>query len=228
MTDADRFKLLHGPYSPPAVRPGDTVTCEYRDRDVVVGEMSGGPIPWPTARKRGRTGPILCGDLVRAVRTESEVAVAHWWGVGRELVYRWRKALGVGRVTGGTRRLQRDHHAEQQPHQHSDPVAAGKLGGAATGAKSRGKPPHPALVAGQTAAARRPRSAAWKAQKSAALKGRSINPAVRAWTAEEDALLGTAPDAEIAARLGRTPTAVGKRRWVLGRPACRPGTAGDA
>ncbi len=39
------------------------------------------------------------------------------------------------------------------------------------------------------------------------------------WTAEELALLGAMPDAEVAQRVGRTPEAVAKRRAKLGRPA---------
>jgi hypothetical protein len=38
------------------------------------------------------------------------------------------------------------------------------------------------------------------------------------WTEEEIALLGTAPDAEIAARIGRTASAVLQKRFALGIP----------
>jgi hypothetical protein len=36
------------------------------------------------------------------------------------------------------------------------------------------------------------------------------------WTEEEVVLLGTAPDAEIARRIGRTKTAVYVKRWSMG------------
>ena len=39
------------------------------------------------------------------------------------------------------------------------------------------------------------------------------------WTPEEDALLGTVPDAEAAGRLGHTLGAIQSRRWKLHRPA---------
>ena len=45
---------------------------------------------------------ILCGDLIRAVQTESEAALAHNWGVNKATVWKWRKALNVGRMTAGT------------------------------------------------------------------------------------------------------------------------------
>ena len=44
------------------------------------------------------------------------------------------------------------------------------------------------------------------------------NPESRAWTAEEIALLGTAADAEIAERIGRSRLSVSAQRWQLGIP----------
>jgi hypothetical protein len=52
---------------------------------------------------------IVCGDLVKAVRRESEVAVAHWWGVTAQTVRVWRKALGVPKMNEGSARLHRDY-----------------------------------------------------------------------------------------------------------------------
>jgi hypothetical protein len=47
------------------------------------------------------------------------------------------------------------------------------------------------------------------------------NPSGPGWTAEELALLGTAPDAEVAAQTGRTEGAVTLKRCRLGIPtAC--------
>jgi hypothetical protein len=43
----------------------------------------------------------LCDGLVEAVRRESGVAVAHWWGVSSDVVRKWRRALGVGVVNEG-------------------------------------------------------------------------------------------------------------------------------
>ncbi len=47
------------------------------------------------------------------------------------------------------------------------------------------------------------------------------NPESRGWTAEEIAQLGTATDAEVAARIGRTPSAVVQKRIALGIPRWR-------
>lgn len=67
--------------------------------------MSDAIIPWPTAKKTGRRSLILCGDLVRAVKSESVAAVMAAWGVSRGTVLGWRSSLQVARVTAGTHAL---------------------------------------------------------------------------------------------------------------------------
>ena len=47
------------------------------------------------------------------------------------------------------------------------------------------------------------------------------NPSGNGWTAEELALLGTAPDAEVAARIGRSEEAVTLKRCKLRIPTAR-------
>jgi hypothetical protein len=46
--------------------------------------------------------------LAEAARRESNAAVRHWWGVTPQTVSKWRKRLGVGRYTDGTRRRKGD------------------------------------------------------------------------------------------------------------------------
>ena len=108
MDDATRLQLLHGPYESPKVKLGAIVTCEYRDTDVVIAGWTDALFPWPCCRVRGRRsgyGPWVGAGLAAAVRTESAIAVAHWWGVGVFTVRRWRRALGVGHITSGTHAL---------------------------------------------------------------------------------------------------------------------------
>lgn len=100
--------LIDGPYFAPNVLPGDWIDCALTGGRVCVGGWSAGPIPWPRRFKTGRHSLILCGDLIRAVQTESELAVAYWWDVGIVTIWAWRKALGVGRMTEGTRALYRE------------------------------------------------------------------------------------------------------------------------
>ncbi len=47
------------------------------------------------------------------------------------------------------------------------------------------------------------------------------NPMPWGWTAQDIAKLGTGTDAEVAGRIGRTPSAVAQKRIALGIP--RPG-----
>lgn len=109
MLPAIRFKLLFGPYRMPRCRIGGFLICRRLGRVKVIG-ISAAPIAWPVARRQGAGGMpslIMCGSLVRAVEQESETAVAHHWGVSIQTVWAWRKSLGVGPHTIGTRLLHR-------------------------------------------------------------------------------------------------------------------------
>src|SRR5436853_3546745 len=94
MNDTDRLKLLYGPYRPPRCRLGKKLFCEIRGW-VEVRRISDARIPWPQTIAGRNKALILCGDLVKAIRRESGIAVAHWWGVSDQTVLVWRKTLGV-------------------------------------------------------------------------------------------------------------------------------------
>jgi hypothetical protein len=72
--DADRFRLL-GKYRTPRVRVGRVVRCEIRGEVEVVG-FTDGPISWPKCKTTRRHTIIVYADLARAIRRESEQAVA--------------------------------------------------------------------------------------------------------------------------------------------------------
>jgi hypothetical protein len=221
ISDAERYKLIGGPYTTPKCRVGQKLTCEYRDRDVRVAGLSDAPIPWPTSRKSGNRSLIVCYDLAQAVRVESVLAVAHHWGVGDVTVWSWRKALGVARDTEGTRRL----HQRTQPERYDlevlerarrkslTPKARAKRSAAITG-----KPIHPTTRAAIAAAARRPKSESFKKKLSKRMRKewrsgkRHGHPQGRPWTDKELKRLGKDTDAVIAAELGRTVGAVQKMR----------------
>jgi len=193
MPAVDRFKLLHGPYRPPKTRRDAKLFCEVRGT-VTVGGYHDGPIPWPRVKKGGRPCLILCGDLVRAVRSESRLAVAHHFGVAEETVWTWRKALGLPQYTEGTRKLRSrvaKGWADSPNLNHGNPIE-------------------------HTGERRAKVAAAWRR------KGHGpAGPGARLWAAEEDALLGTMPAKALAARLGRTVQAVHVRRSKLGIPPYR-------
>ena len=111
MGDAHRLRLLFGPYETPALRYGEDASCEVRGGVEIVG-LAGAPIPWPVGKRGRQRFLVVYHGLADAVRRESAQAVAYWWGVTSQTVGVWRKALGVGALTEGTRRLKRDHALE--------------------------------------------------------------------------------------------------------------------
>jgi hypothetical protein len=224
VNDADRFRLLFGPYRMPRCRVGRKLFCEVRGWVTVRG-LSDNPIPWPQTRgKRGRPFLILCGDLVKAVRRESNQAVAYHWGVTPQTVSGWRKALDVGPTTEGTSRLRSDYTREPWAEaarakgqaKNTDPARRAKLSAAKRG-KAR-----PAHVTEALRAARlgEPLPAETRRKMSAAHKRRGTRPpkAGSPWTPEEDELVRTLPPVEVAERTGRSLAAVYDRRRVLRLP----------
>lgn len=184
MKDEERYKLHFGPYYPPKVRRGSRLFDEVHGT-VVVGRFSDGEIPWP--QQHGKRSLVLCGDLVKAVQVESELAICHWWGVSKQVVARWRRALGVDKYTHGTRRL----HAAN----------SGRTESLERLARNRHKVVDPLNIARR--ARRRKRKGVFIATK-------------RTWSDSENALLGTIPDYEIARRVGCSTATVGVQRRLLG------------
>lgn len=88
----------------PIAKRGDWLMDE-RYGLVEVGGWTDAPIPWPYRKKTGRRSLILCGKLAEDVRSKSEIWVCNAYGVGSVTVWAWRQALGVGRITDGTRKL---------------------------------------------------------------------------------------------------------------------------
>jgi hypothetical protein len=188
----ENAKLLFGPYEPPPLRKGDRTRCLYRDADVVITSWSDGRISWPRCRAlghRGGSGLLVDDELARAVRSVSAAALMYWWGIGCNAVWSWRKALGVeGRDgTEGSRRL-----IQAAAEKGADQV--------------RGKPLSPAQVDQRRRTARELNLGQYL--EAARQK--------RAWPAKHLALLGKLPDAEVAARTGRSEDAVRVKRTKLG------------
>jgi hypothetical protein len=122
-------------------------------------------------------------ELVRAIRTESAVALNHWFGVSTSTVWSWRRAFDVSQWgTEGSRQL----HPEVI-EQAAD-IMRGTRQSEETGRrrlqtrKERGCPPP---------------------------TGRSTEDG---WKPEEIALLGTIPDEELARQLGRSLNSVSLKR----------------
>lgn len=153
--------LIAGPYSPPDAQRGDWIEDAVQGR-VEVGGLTSAPVPWPYRRKAGRASLILTGDLVRAVETESVAAICTNWGVGAVTVWSWRRALGIGRVTTGTRKLLQEvtgvppHAAALGRERALAPESRAKIS-----AIKLGKPAHDNTRAGLLRAATAPKPAGW-------------------------------------------------------------------
>jgi hypothetical protein len=226
MIDSERFKLLYGPYLPPKCRIGDKLLCEYRDREVTVRGVTGGRIQWPCARGPGPQGPIVCGSLIQAVRTESEIAVAYHWGVSTTTVKKWRRALEVAAVNNGTMSLYVAYGYERL----ATPENKAKTKEAAARPEVRekhrtshvGRPAHPKTAAALLEAASRPKTEAWKRGLSARSRKMWENAeefglrAQHAWSDEDIALLGTKSDKSVGEILGLPQHVVVYKRKSLG------------
>jgi hypothetical protein len=212
--------LRFGPYRMPRFKIGQRVECQARGEVRVVG-ISDAPTQWPLGALRGGKSPVLYGSLVRAVKHEAACDIMEAWGVGHVTIALWRKALGVGRSTAGSRQRAKAFHATpagkraRKPMlaKASDPIRREKIADARRGKK------RPRWIIEKMAKARRgtKHSAATRAKMSAAHKTRGTRPpaAAEAWSAREDRLLRSRPPAEVARLTGRTMKAVEMRRHKL-------------
>jgi hypothetical protein len=199
MLKQERVKLLFGPYQMPKCKVGGRLRCAMRGKVTVAG-LSDAPIQWPYVPQHGGNGHcslILCGDLIRAVRRESETAVAYWWGISAQTVWKWRKALGVASQTEGTSDLLSrwapetvldEEVTRKRMKAMKSPERAAKIAAA-----RRGKPrPQSVIEALRKANTGKTASEATRRKMSEAHKRRgAIPPAIGGplWTKEEDALL---------------------------------------
>jgi hypothetical protein len=223
VTDADRFRLLFGPYRTPRLRYGKAVFCEVRGEVTICG-LSDALIPWPVGKRGRAKSLVVYGDLAEAVRRESNQAVCHWWGVTPQTVTKWRGALDVGPVTAGTSRLLGAYFAdghgqvmiEKSVARCRDPEVRARMA-----APRKGKPP-PRHVIEAAAAAHRgkhpSRETRRKMSESQKRRWRDGPLAARLWKAEEDELVKTLPPPQAARRTGRSLRAVYARRLRLGLP----------
>jgi hypothetical protein len=221
--DCDRFKLL-GTYRTPRFRYGAVVMDDIRGWVRIVG-LSDGPIPWPIGQL-GRGGRqrflILFGALARAVRRESNQAVAHHWGVTPQTVTVWRKALEVRTVNDGTHRLLRERALTPAFREQTltkawakaqDPHRRAKISAAHRGKKLSNDQ---RLLLRWANLGRCPSEATRRKMRAAALRRGARPPkAVRLWTKAEDRAVRTLRPAAAAAKTGRTLSAVFSRRYTL-------------
>ena len=200
----DSVKLIGGPYLPPVCRIGDKLDCEVAGETFVVGGMSSGKIQWPRRKKSGSHALIVCGDLITALRIESTKAICHHWGVTCPTVGRWKRGLGIEGLTEGSRRLFREWY----PIKITAEVAAFAL-------KNSHTPE--AIEKNRVALKARTLTPEHKAKIGDSRRGKKTGIVTqgRAWTPEEESLLGTDTDKAVASKIDRTKKAVTHRRTLL-------------
>lgn len=230
---------LLGTYTAPLVSKGERVTCLYRDADCVVTGFSDAPIPWPRVRAvehRGGSGLWVCSELERAIRTESALAIMHWFGVSVAVAWKWRKLFGVNghTKTPGSRKLQKATSKKGAAAMQSREWTPAELRAMSRRSKRLNlKPPNPARVwtAAEESLLGTDRDevvAARIGRTVGAVSGRRRLLGVRAtgwapnWVEAEIAMLGTKSDAAVAAKIGRTRGAVSQKRHELGVRAFQP------
>jgi len=212
-----RHRLHFGPYATPRFRIGQRVVDLRRGTVRIVG-LSDGPIQWPIAAGPGGLSLVLYRGLARAVRRESNAAVAYWFGVTGQTVTKWRRALGV-RHPEGDRCLQAANGKRNRNGlvamwaKAKDPTRCAKIAAARRG---KPRPPH-VIEALRMANLGRKLPAAQRAKMSAAHKRRRTRPpaAGKPFTAHELWLIQRLPPAEAAKRTGRTLTAIYSQRSRL-------------
>jgi hypothetical protein len=176
---------------------------------------------------------LVDDELVRAIRSESSLAIQYWWGVQVETVWRWRKAFGVGRYNEGSAKLRVDLNEKLANRTRGKKLPPDQV-------ERRRRTARELNLGQHLAVARACREGLWTRKELRLLGkmpdaevaeqiGRTVNavrikrekhgipnPIGHGWTEEELAMLGTAPDEEVAARTGRTPGAVWQKRCLLG------------
>lgn len=155
--------LIAGPYRPPHCRVGGWLDDALLGR-IEVGGWSTAPISWPLRKYRGLPSLLLTDELVRALRTESAMTIAAWWGVHHDAVRRWRRALNLPTDTEGKRQ------------RHRADVAA-----------RRGRPAHPNTREALLRGARKPKSPAWRAKAKAWMDADRLDPSRVRWQLQDEA-----------------------------------------
>jgi len=208
----DVVKFIAGPYEPPLVPIGRWLKCKVRGL-LRVGGYTNALIPWPTAEGNARQ-LILCGDLVRALRTESGRAVCFHFGISHSTMSFYRKRLEVERYNAGSLRLQR-----RNVELARSPKARAKMSRQREGRKDLMRPADRRRL---WRIQKRPKPLAWRRKMEVfwrrryALIGKPPN-----WSEEELKLIGTRPDREVARTLGRSLLAVKAKKFQLLK--ARPG-----
>jgi hypothetical protein len=80
---------------------------------MVVNGRTDAPIPCPLGKRgAGCHSLIVYKGLAKALRLDSNQAIAHWWGIDPQTVTKWRRVLGIGAITEGASQLHWEYDKE--------------------------------------------------------------------------------------------------------------------
>jgi hypothetical protein len=202
----EKFRLVDGPYAPPLLAIGGWLKCELRG-ELQVGGYTNALIPWPVAVGHTKQR-IVCGDLVRALKTESLAAVCFHFGISHSVVSEYRNRLGIERLTPGSMRLFR-----RTIDLARTPEARAKISRHHEG---RGDKMTPEAREKLREIQSRPKSEPWKQRMAERLRRRfAFSGRPVRWTEEELRMLGTRPDREVAKLLNRSLSSVKGKKFQL-------------
>ncbi len=199
-------RFIGGPYAPPLVAVGGWLRCALRG-DLQVAGYTNALIPWPVAAGH-RKQLIVCGNLVKALKTESRLAVAFHFGISPALVSEYRSRLNIERYTAGSQRL-----FWRNVNLARTPEARRKLSRKLEG---RGDTMTPEAREELRRIQQQPKSKEWKERMSERWSRRfALLGPPQVWTVDELKLIGTKPDREVARLLNRSLSAVKAKKFQL-------------
>jgi hypothetical protein len=195
MRHADHVRLLAGPYKAPALQRGDRAMCLYRDCEVAVTSWTGARLAWPRCLPVGvRSRPgLLVNDELLRAIRTESAAALKHW-FGVSSKAVWQWRKAFGI---GRAETEGSRRLIQAAADQGATVLRGKL--------------VPREQVRRTTATRK------------RLGLRPDRWGKTGWKPEDLALLGTKPDDELAAKLGRSVKAVTVRRLKLGIRTARDG-----
>ncbi len=210
--------LRFGPYRTPQFDYGDVVIDSVRG-EVVIDRISDAKIPWPIGRRGGARSPVVFGDLERAVRSEANVTVCHWWGVTPQTVTKWRKALGVDAVNAGTSAVlsgnmtpaKREAMKVRREPKYRDTERNEKIRQSRLG---KPRPKHVIEALRQSHIGRKRSADTLQRQHEA--RQRRFPMSYAPWTAAEDEIVRTSTIKDAAEATGRSIGRIERRRAELG------------
>lgn len=206
-------RFVDGPYLPPIVGIGGWLKCELRG-ELQVGGYSNALIPWPIAVGKAKQ-LIICGDFIRALKTESREAVVFHFGFSRALISELRRKLGIERYTAGSYRLFRRNIDLARTDE-----ARAKISRALEGQEDHMTPEAREQL---REIQKRPKTQAWRERMARFWKKRVATIGMPAkWTPEELELIGTIPDRDLARMLNRTLSSVKGKKFQLRKEGQKP------